>query len=129
MRSPKPPDTNFAAMVSRHSGCLPILGIIVITIAASFRMFHLAQFLYIDYAFGRDAWNAGLRIIDKQGHLSNGASLSGWGHLFVFVGSFLMTVPFFLGLAFGFTYVSMKFHGEKLNEQLAKWTTENPGSS
>ena len=125
MPNSKPPDSNVTAMIKRHSGCLPLLGIPIITIAASFQMFHLAEFFNIDSVYGRAAWNAGLRVIDKQGHLSNGTSLSGWGNFLVFFGSFLLTIPFFLGSAFGLTYASMKLHGEHFKDQLAKWKSEN----
>jgi hypothetical protein len=125
MANSKPLDTNLSAMIFRHFGWLPILGVVVITIGASFPMDRLAQSLYISAAYDRAAWDAGLRVIDKHGHLSNGDSLSGWGHFFVFGVGGLMTTPFFFGSAFGFTYASMKFHGEQLNEQLATWRSEN----
>jgi hypothetical protein len=126
MPNSNPPDSNVAAMLKRHTGCLPLLGIPIITIMASFKMFYLAEFLYINSAYGRAAWDAGLRVIDNKGHLSNGDSLDGWGHFFVYFGSYLMTVPFFAASVFGLTFARMKFYGEQLSEQLAKWKSENP---
>ncbi len=123
----KRPDSNLGAMVERHNGCLPILGMFVITIVASFAMFRVGQFVYINAAYGRAAWEGGLRVVDNKGHLTNGELLSGKGHLIVYGGSFLLTAGFFLGAGFGLTYLSMRLRGERLGEQLRRWKEENPG--
>jgi hypothetical protein len=125
MANSQPPDTNLTAMLFRNSGCLPILGVVLVTVGASSAMHCVAQCLHINAAYGSAAWDGGLRVIDNKGHLSNGESLSGWGQFFVFGGSFLMTAPFFLGSAFGFAYLRMKLRGERLIEQLARWRSEN----
>jgi hypothetical protein len=126
MANSKPPDNNLTAMTARQLGLLPTLGMLVVTLIAIIQMNHLAQYLYITKTYGQAAWDSGFRVIDKQGHLSNGRSLTGWGNFFVFFGGYLMSVPFFLGSGLGLCYINMKLRGEKLREQLSRWRSEHP---
>ena len=108
-------------------GCLPALGMLVIGISSLFLSFRLAEYVYINAAYGREAWQGGLRVVNKQGGLSNGQSLTRKGELIVFGGNFLLTAFCFLGGGFAMTYLSMRMRGERLEEQLAKWDEENAG--
>src|SRR5437763_17215813 len=115
MPNSKAPTTNVEAMARRHGGCLAVLGTLILTIALLQAMCRVMQVLYINAAYGRAAWDEGLRVIDNPARLSNGEPLSRWDHTFITVGSFLLTIPFFLGSGYGLTYLSMKLHGESLN--------------
>ena len=84
-------------------------------------MFRLAQFLYIRAAFGRAAWESGLRVVDKQGHLSNGVELSAMGHVVVDLGGGLLTAMVFVDLGLGLPYLRMRLCGERLTEQMDRW--------
>jgi len=117
----KPPESNAAAMLDRHMGCLTIICLVPAIIFSSHLMFRLAQFLYIRAAFGRAAWESGLRVVDKQGHLSNGAELSAMGHVVVDLGGGLLTAMVFVGIGLGLPYLRMRLCGERLSEQLDRW--------
>ena len=104
---------------------MPIIGTCVITIISSLALFRLTAFLYINAAYGRAAWETGLRVADNKGHLSNGAELSRMGSFIVYEGSYFLTVPFFLGSGFGLPYLQMRLRGEYLAEQLDRWNKEN----
>jgi hypothetical protein len=121
----KPPDNNVGAMIERHLGCLPVIAVVAITIISSHFTFRLAEYLYIKGTFGQAAWDGGLRVVDNKGHLSNGQELSGAGNFLVNFGSYLMSVPFFAGSAFGFVYLSMRLRGERFSEQLRRWKSEH----
>jgi hypothetical protein len=129
MASSKPPSNNISAMLERHIGCLPILGIVVVTLIASRLMDRLAQYLYVNVAYGHAAWHSGLRLVDNKGHLSNGAQLSGTGQFLVYAGGFLLTLAFFLGSAFGLPYLAMRRRGERLSDQLDRWQRESGGAN
>ena len=70
------PTDNFSAMMERHWGCLPVIGVVIGTIVTSLLMFQLAAYLYIKKAYGRAAWEGGLRVVDNKGNLSDGTELS-----------------------------------------------------
>jgi hypothetical protein len=119
------PRDNFGAMVKRHWGCLPVLVAVVATIISSLLMFQLTQYLYISAAYGREAWQGGLRVVDKKGNLSDGRRLSRAGHVAVYGGGCLLMVPVFLGCGLGLPFLGMKLRRERLGEQLARWKAEH----
>jgi hypothetical protein len=120
-----PPTGNVSAMWERHWGFLSITGTAVVTIASSLLLFRLTAFLYINAAYGHAAWENGLRVVDNKGHLSDGGELSRTGDVIVYSGSYLLSVPFFLGSAVGLPYLRMRLRGERLTEQLARWKHED----
>jgi hypothetical protein len=111
--------TNVVAMMSRHAGCLTGLFVLAVTVGSSHFTYLLAQFLYIRTAYGPAVWTAGLRVVDKQGHLSDGTTLTGVGQLCVFFGTYLLTLPLLCLSAVAATYLGMRLRGERLNEQVA----------
>ena len=122
---PKKPKDNLSALWDRHSGCLPVLVTVVVTIISSHFMFQLAQFWHISSAYGQAAWDDGLRVVDNKGYLSDGSELSARGRFVVYFGDYLLTVPVFFGLGLGLPYLSMRLRWERLGEQLARWRAEN----
>jgi len=94
----------------------PLLGVLVITIACSFGSYALVKYAIINGAYGTDAWDNGLRVVDKHGHLSDGRVLSGFLRAVLNFGSFLLCVPFFVGSAFGLAYLNMRLHGKRLSD-------------
>ena len=64
-------------------------------------------------AYGATAWDDGLRLAHKDGRLTDGRKLTASQVRTLFVGSYFLSVPFFLGSAFGLAYLNMRLHGEK----------------
>jgi hypothetical protein len=98
----------------------PVLGVVVVTIAFSFWTFDLVEYALINSVYGTDAWNNGLRVTDKKGHLSDGRELSGLHRIVLNYGSFLLCVPVFIGSAFGLAYLNMRLHGKRPRDFTAK---------
>ena len=119
------PTGNFGAMLERHWGIFPIVAMAVVTIVSSILLFHLTAFVYINWKYGRAAWENGLRVADNKGHLSDGSELSRTGSFIVYDGSYFLSVPFFFGSVLGFPYLRMRLRGERLSEQLERWKEEN----
>src|SRR4051794_35617950 len=106
-----PPTGNVSAMLQRHWGLIPIIGTALVTIISSLLLFRLTAFLYINAAYGRAAWESGLRVADNKSHLSNGSELSRAGSFIVYDGSYFLTAPFFFGSVLGFPYIQMCLRG------------------
>jgi hypothetical protein len=123
---PRPPEDNFGAMWERHCGCLTMLVAVAAFYVSSRFMYLLAQFLYISAAYGRAAWDGGLRLVGKHGHLSNGADLAAWGNVVIGLGTYLLTVPVLAAVPLGLPYLTMRLRGERRAEQLDRWEAENP---
>jgi hypothetical protein len=92
----------------------PVLGVVVITIWSSFVTYDLIHYLLINWVYGPEQWTAGLRVVDNKGNLSDGTTLSSMNEVILYVGSYLVSVPFFLGSAWGLTYLNMRLHGKRL---------------
>jgi len=124
MHSKWKPHSNLAAMVGRNFG-VSAIGMLAVTVPSSFILFRLAKDIYVRFAYGRAAWDAGLRITDKHGHLSDGTSISEFGQVIVDGGGFLMTAAVCFGSVVAFAYLMMRVKGERLGEQLGRWRNEN----
>ena len=85
----------------------------------------VTEYCYVNATYGSEAWEDGLRLA-KRRRPSNGEQLPTLGHLVVFVGSVLLTVPFCLGACFLGCYLTMKLRGERFNEQMAGLRGECP---
>lgn len=94
----------------------PILGVFVITIWSAFWIFDVVEYALINSVYGTDAWDHGLRVVDKNGRLSDGRELSRLHTVVLNYGSFLLSVPFFLGSAFGLAYLKLRLHGKRLHD-------------
>jgi hypothetical protein len=92
------------------------VAVAVITIGSSFWTFDLVERWVIKSAYGEAAWDGGLRVADNKGHLSDGRELTSSQSVAVYFGSYLLSVPFFLGSAIGLSYVNMRLHGEKFRD-------------
>jgi hypothetical protein len=122
---PQPPRTNLEAMLHRHWGCLPALGFVIVAFVAITCFNHVAYFVYINAAYGRQAWADGLRVVNKQGDLSDGTTLSETGETLIGAGTCAAALPLIFGAVFGLTYLNMRRRRERLDEQLARWSAEN----
>src|SRR5262249_3965344 len=91
----------------------PIVVVIIVTISSSFWTYDFVEYLLIRTVYGTAEWNNGLRVADKFGHLSDGRELSGLQNTVLHLGSFLLSVPFFIGSAFGAGYVNKRLHGKR----------------
>lgn len=109
-------DSKLSKMMERYVSVWTILLVAAITIWASFATFDLVEYAVINCVYGTSAWDGGLRVIDNKGHLSDGRELSGFHKRVLYTGSGFLTVPFFLGSAFGFTYLNMRLHGKRLRD-------------
>jgi hypothetical protein len=109
-------ESKISKMMERYVSIWTTLLVLVITIWASFATFDLVEYAVINGVYGASAWDSGLRVIDNKGHLSDGRELSGFHKRVLYTGSGLLTVPFFLGSAFGFTYLNMRLHGKRLRD-------------
>jgi len=94
----------------------PLLGVVVLTIAASFWTFDLVEYALLNAVYGADAWDAGLRVVDNKGRLSDGGRLSRFHHVVLHLGSFLLAAPVFVGSAFGLAYLNLRLHGKRLGD-------------
>jgi len=121
MHSKWTPNSNLAAMVGRNYGCVPMIGVFGVTLLSSFLLFRFSRNLYVICAYGWAAWDAGLQITGKNGHLSNGTSISDSGQIITQGGGFLMTAAVAVGSLIGFAYFLMRLKGERFGEQLERW--------
>jgi hypothetical protein len=55
--------------------------------------FYMVSYAWIRSEYGNTAYQAGLRVTDNKGTLSNGDKLSGLGQLAVYSGSFVIGAP------------------------------------
>lgn len=92
----------------------PILGVLVVTVWASFRTYDFVEYAIIETVYGADAWDSGLRVVDKRGRLSDGKELSKFHTIVLNGGSWLLSLPFFIGSGFGLAYINMRLHGKRL---------------
>jgi hypothetical protein len=70
--------------------------------------------------YGKDAWNNGLRVVDKKGRLSDGRELSRFHYFVLNFGSYFLCAPIFIGSAFGLAYINMRMHGKRLRDFTTK---------
>lgn len=94
----------------------PTLGLVAVTIAASFLTHDLVEYLLLNAVYGSEAWSNGLRVVDNKGNLSDGTQLASLHKFVLSFGSFLLCVPVFVGSAFGFAYLNMRLHGKRLRD-------------
>lgn len=113
----KPPPIMTRNRAIRHFALgWPSLGIVAITIWSTFKIFHMVQYILINSVFGPEKWQAGLRVIDNKGNLSDGTVLSAMNQVILYFGSYFLTVPIFVVTAYGLSYLNMRLHGHQLKD-------------
>jgi hypothetical protein len=122
-------ETPRSEALGRYLRGWPALAVVVITIGWSFWTYDLVEYALVNGVYGTDAWNHGLRVTDKKGHLSDGRELSGFHRAVLNYGSYLLCVPIFLGSAFGFAYLNMRIHGKRLSDLTAAGGSPGPGAA
>jgi hypothetical protein len=100
------------------------IGAIFVAVVVSSRSFSFLQYLVIRHFYGHEAWANGLHFTSKWGDLSNGDVLSGWPCFTVFMGSFFLTVPCFLGSLYLFSYIGLRLRGRCLSDPKPKTQTK-----
>lgn len=122
---------SYGEKLSESAGWLTAIGVLLVTLAASNWIFRLLEYLVINHVYGHAAWVNGLRVVDKHGGLSNGDTLSGWPHVLVFFGTFVLVVPFFFGSYFSFSYLGLRWKGRRLShlESKKKWLSSGKSNS
>jgi hypothetical protein len=120
---------SYSETLSESSGCFTGIGVLVITLAASKWIFKLLEYLVINQVYGHAAWTDGLRVMDRHGGLSNGDFLSGWPLVMLYLGTFVLLLPFFFGSWFLFSYIGLRRKGRRLSDPIPKKRWRSSGKS
>ena len=120
---------SYSATLAESSGCFTAVGSILVFVAASQWMYRLMEYVVINHLYGHAAWAEGLRVIDNKGNLSSGDFLVGWPLIALYLGSFVLTVPFFLGSSVLFSYVGLRLRGRRLSDPKPKKKWKSSGES
>jgi|ERR1035437_8720373 hypothetical protein len=104
------------------------IGALLVALAVSKWTFKLLEYLVITHVYGHGAWVHGLRVGHK-GNLSNGDVLSGWPSLILYMGTFVLTVPFFIGSVWLFSYIGLRLSGRRLSDPNPKKKWKSSGES
>jgi hypothetical protein len=91
----------------------PIVVVLLVTVSSSFWTYRLVEYVLIHQVYGSDAWNSGLRVVGKHGHLTDGRDLSDFHQFVLDFGSYLLSVPFFLGSAYGCAHMNRRMHAKR----------------
>jgi len=111
---------SYAETLGESVGFFSGIGAIFVAVVVSSLSFDFLQYLVICHNYGHEAWVNGLHFVSKWGDLSNGDVLSGWPCFTVFMGSFFLTAPCFVGSLWLFSYIGMRLRGRRLSDPKPK---------
>ena len=111
---------SYAQTLSESAGLFTYVGVVLVVISASTRIYHLVEYLLICHAYGDKAWASGLRVVNKWGELSDGGNLTALGTVTLLVTPFILMIPIFLGSFWLFSYVGLRFRGRRLDDPRPK---------
>ena len=110
----------YAQKLSDSAGLFTYVGVVLVFMSASTRIYHLVEYLLVCHAYGHEAWVNGLRVVNKYGELSDGGNLTGLSTATLMLAPFILMIPVIVGSFWLFSYIELRFRGRRLDDPTPK---------